>query len=607
VARRQLLAVAVGSALILGTGSALAAPTASAAPESADQQLHAAQQQVRSAGRQLDAVQVRAEQAAEAYNGARLQAGQAAAASASAAAAAGAASVRAAQAVAASGTATDEVRRAVGARISTRAEQGRAEQAVATAQGRLGALAAGAYKSGGHLGFYSLLLGTDPATFADGQELISRVDRHHKDALGELVRAKAVAADAGTRAARAEQTATDRARQATSSAQQVTQSAAAARGAAAIAAGALQTSRRAAASAAAARWQAQRIVDAAQQTLGRASVTAAELAAKAEQARRDAAAARTATNLALAAAAARAAHLAQTAAAAAPAAAPQATERPSPSVPSPARVAAPLPSSQGTGPAQASAPPPIPPGTSLPGGGAAAVAVGWAFREIGVPYSWGGGDATGPTTGFAQGADTVGFDCSGLTLFAWAHAGVALGHYTGSQWTAGRHVAQSDLQPGDLVFFATDTADPATIHHVGLYIGAGDMINVAAHRRRGADSVLRRLRRLHRRGPAHRLTGSPTVLGHLPLAQSLSGSAQRRRRRLTQGGVRVRTPTRAGGRTGHPPAGVTRVKLRPARRRAYGECCAGRCRVAPCPAPRLSPAPRESAPGPIGRCHRRRC
>ncbi len=75
VARRQLLAIAVGSALILGTGSALTALTASAAPEPADQQLHAAQQQVQSAGRQLEAVQVRAEQAAEAYNGARLQAG----------------------------------------------------------------------------------------------------------------------------------------------------------------------------------------------------------------------------------------------------------------------------------------------------------------------------------------------------------------------------------------------------------------------------------------------------------------------------------------------------------------------------------------------------
>jgi len=391
--------------------------------------------------------------------------------------------------------ATGEVRRAVGARVSARAEQGRAEQAVAAAQGRLGALAAGAYKSGGHLGFYSLLLGADPATFADGQELISRVDRHQRDALGELVRAKAVAADAGTRAAQAEQTAADRARQATSSAQQVTQSAAAARGAAAIAAGALQTSRKAAAWAAAARWRAQRIVEAAQQTLGTANVTAAELAAKAEQARRDAAAARTATNLALAAAAARAAHLAETAAATA--AAPQVSERPNPAVPSPAQVAAPqpspaqlvapVPSPSVPSPAQVVAPQPSPavsspsvsssPPPGLPGSGAAATAVGWAFREIEVPYSWGGGDATGPTGGFAQGADTVGFDCSGLTLFAWAHAGVALGHYTGSQWTAGRHVAQSDLQPGDLVFFATDTADPATIHHVGLYIGGGDMIS----------------------------------------------------------------------------------------------------------------------------------
>jgi len=196
----------------------------------------------------------------------------------------------------------------------------------------------------------------------------------------------------------------------------------------------------------------------------------AALAAKAEQARRDAATARTATNLALAAVAARAAHLAETAAATA--AAPQVSERPSPSVPSPQGTSPAQASPAQASPAQASSPPP-----GLPGSGAAAVAVGWAFREIGVPYSWGGGDATGPTGGFAQGADTVGFDCSGLTLFAWAHAGVALGHYTGSQWTAGRHVAESDLQPGDLVFFATDTADPATIHHVGLYIGAGDMIS----------------------------------------------------------------------------------------------------------------------------------
>ena len=453
MARRQLLATAVGAALVLGPGSALVTPTAAAAPLTVNQQLHAAQQQVRSAHQQLDAVQVRAEQAAEAYNGARLRADQAAARSAAAAGVARAAGLRAARAVAAADFAAGEVRRAVGVRIRTRSEQGRAEQAVALAQARLGALAAGAYKSGGHLGLYSLLLGTDPATFADGQELVSRVDRHQKDALGQLARVKAVATEAGTRAAQAEQTAADSARQASSTAQQVTQTAEAARGAAAIAEGTLQDSRRATASAAATEGQARRIVDAAKQTLGVASVNSAELAAKAEQARRDAAAARKATDLALAAAAARAAHLAEIAAASAQ----QAIGR--------ASAAAP-------GPAQASSPT-----TSLPGSGAAATAVAWAFRQIGVPYSWGGGGATGPTRGFAQGADTVGFDCSGLTLFVWAHAGVALGHYTGSQWTAGSHVAQSDLQPGDLVFFATDTADPATIHHVGIYIGGGNMIS----------------------------------------------------------------------------------------------------------------------------------
>jgi peptidoglycan DL-endopeptidase RipA len=109
-------------------------------------------------------------------------------------------------------------------------------------------------------------------------------------------------------------------------------------------------------------------------------------------------------------------------------------------------------------------------------GSPGAVAVTWAYKEIGVPYSWGGGNAEGPTYGVAQGANILGFDCSGLTLFAYAHAGIALDHYTGSQWLSGPHIAQSDLRPGDLVFFATNTGDPSTIHHVGLYIGGGQMI-----------------------------------------------------------------------------------------------------------------------------------
>ncbi|MCU1599648.1 MAG: hypothetical protein JWO22_357, partial [Frankiales bacterium] len=108
---------------------------------------------------------------------------------------------------------------------------------------------------------------------------------------------------------------------------------------------------------------------------------------------------------------------------------------------------------------------------------AAATAMHWAFQEIGVPYSWGGGDENGPTYGFAQGAGTKGFDCSGLTLFAYAHAGIHLDHYTGSQWGQGRRISsRGDLQPGDLMFFAYDTSDTSTIHHVAMYIGNGKMI-----------------------------------------------------------------------------------------------------------------------------------
>jgi len=99
-----------------------------------------------------------------------------------------------------------------------------------------------------------------------------------------------------------------------------------------------------------------------------------------------------------------------------------------------------------------------------PPGSAAAVAVRWAYAEIGKPYVWG---AAGPDT----------FDCSGLTQYVYAQAGIALLHYTGDQWTEGTRVAQSALLPGDLVFFATNTSDPSTIHHVGIYVGSGQMID----------------------------------------------------------------------------------------------------------------------------------
>ena len=107
---------------------------------------------------------------------------------------------------------------------------------------------------------------------------------------------------------------------------------------------------------------------------------------------------------------------------------------------------------------------------SLPPGATAADAVDaalqFAFDQLGKPYQWG---ATGEA-GF--------YDCSGLTLRAYQAGGLQLPRTAAAQWDAGAHVLDpSAVQPGDLVFYASDLANPATIHHVGLYIGAGNMIN----------------------------------------------------------------------------------------------------------------------------------
>ena len=69
------------------------------------------------------------------------------------------------------------------------------------------------------------------------------------------------------------------------------------------------------------------------------------------------------------------------------------------------------------------------------------------------------------------------FDCSGLAQYVWGKAGVYLAHYTGDQWNEGTHVSRDQLEPGDLVFFAYNTSEPSTIHHVGVYVGGGQMID----------------------------------------------------------------------------------------------------------------------------------
>ena len=76
-----------------------------------------------------------------------------------------------------------------------------------------------------------------------------------------------------------------------------------------------------------------------------------------------------------------------------------------------------------------------------------------AMSQIGVPYSWGGGNAAGPSRGIDDGANTVGFDCSGLILYAFAGVGIKLPHHSGSQYTAGTQVPSAQMRRGDAIFY----------------------------------------------------------------------------------------------------------------------------------------------------------
>ncbi|WP_405772570.1 NlpC/P60 family protein [Streptomyces sp. NBC_01538] len=88
----------------------------------------------------------------------------------------------------------------------------------------------------------------------------------------------------------------------------------------------------------------------------------------------------------------------------------------------------------------------------------AAAAVSYAYQKLGSPYVWG---ATGPDA----------FDCSGLIQAAYRNAGISLPRTTYAQINAGQRVSQSELLPGDLVFFYSG------ISHVGIYVGHGQMIH----------------------------------------------------------------------------------------------------------------------------------
>ena len=90
--------------------------------------------------------------------------------------------------------------------------------------------------------------------------------------------------------------------------------------------------------------------------------------------------------------------------------------------------------------------------------GRAAIAVRFAMAQVGKAYSYG---ASGPNA----------YDCSGLTMAAWGRAGVGLPHSSSAQQGSGVRVSESELRPGDLVFYYSP------VSHVGMYIGNGLIVN----------------------------------------------------------------------------------------------------------------------------------
>jgi len=97
-----------------------------------------------------------------------------------------------------------------------------------------------------------------------------------------------------------------------------------------------------------------------------------------------------------------------------------------------------------------------------PAGGEGMVAVQAALTRIGSPYSWGG---SGPSA----------FDCSGLVMWSFQQAGVALPHSSQALAQGGQPVSRDQMQPGDLVTYYSDAS------HVGIYIGDGMMVHASTY------------------------------------------------------------------------------------------------------------------------------
>ncbi|WP_156251559.1 NlpC/P60 family protein [Pseudactinotalea terrae] len=135
------------------------------------------------------------------------------------------------------------------------------------------------------------------------------------------------------------------------------------------------------------------------------------------------------------------------------------TQAPTTTAPTTAPTQAPAPPAPTTPPPTTTKPPVTTPPPAPPSTSANAAALAWARTQLGKPYIWG---AAGPS----------GYDCSGLTMMAYANAGISIPRTSGAQYYAGDLVPVGQMKPGDLIFYS-DNGSPSGIYHVAIYAGNG--------------------------------------------------------------------------------------------------------------------------------------
>ncbi len=101
------------------------------------------------------------------------------------------------------------------------------------------------------------------------------------------------------------------------------------------------------------------------------------------------------------------------------------------------------------------------------------VVIARGLSQRGVPFSWAGGGINGPTRGTGTGANTVGFDASGLMQYAYAGAGVKLPRSSGAIYRVGQKILPQQARKGDLIFYGPDGTQS-----VAMYLGNNQMLEV---------------------------------------------------------------------------------------------------------------------------------